>query len=268
MTFARLRQEIWEADYYRLHPIRTARLLHAKVTLYRRRVKNPLQVLSSWGLDVSDALTGMQKWNPEFDKMFDRVAAAGGDHGGISRTDGMVLYAAVRALHPQYVVETGVAAGVSTAFLAAALVDNEVGQLFSIELPPVEVQGIRQADGALFAWPQAGVAWALPQCLRDRLGSRHTVILEDVRRALPDLLNRLPFIDVFLHDDLHQPDHMLWEYQLAWQHLQPGGLLISDDVNSGWLQFCRAQSLPLSARSNAHSLAVARKPDNNRRGSA
>jgi len=262
VNFARLRQEIWQSPYYRLHPIRTARLLHAKHTFSQHRLQEPLRLLTNWGLDISGVLNDLRKWTSEFDSMFDRIAAADGDQGGVSRTDGMVLYAAVRALRPEYIIETGVAAGLSTAFLAAALVDNGAGQLISIELPPVEVQEKRQADGALFSWPQTGIAWAMPHALKEQIGARHTLILEDVRSVLPGLLNRLPGLDMFLHDDLHQPDHMLWEYQLAWQYLRPGGLLISDDVNSGWLQFCRAQRLPLSACANVQRLAIARKPEN------
>src|SRR6266581_3100545 len=46
-------------------------------------------------------------------------------------------------------------------------------------------------------------------------------------------------IDVFIHDSLHTYDHMLWEYRAAYDHIRPGGLLISDDAlwNSAFSEF-------------------------------
>jgi len=114
LNLARLRQEVWESQYYRLHPIRAAHLLRAKHTFSRHRVQDPLQLFTNCALDVSNLTDDLEKWRPDLDAMFDRVATASGDQGCVSRSDGLVLYAAVRALRPLYVVETGVAAGVST----------------------------------------------------------------------------------------------------------------------------------------------------------
>ena len=48
---------------------------------------------------------------------------------------GEVLYAAVRARKPSVVVETGVAAGLSSACILAGLQRNGMGELYSIDLP-------------------------------------------------------------------------------------------------------------------------------------
>ena len=37
-------------------------------------------------------------------------------------------------------------------------------------------------------------------------------------------------VDVFIHDSLHTYDHMMWEFETAYPHLQDGGLLFSDDA--------------------------------------
>ena len=81
--------------------------------------------------------------------------AAPGQQGGISLEDGRLLYGIVRALRPEYVIEAGVAAGVSNAFLNAALTKNGREQLFSIELPS-ERQGRLQQDGVIFDWSVRG----------------------------------------------------------------------------------------------------------------
>jgi hypothetical protein len=83
--------------------------------------------------------------------------------------------------------------------------------------------------------------------------------LQDVRTALPLLLNELPYVDIFFHDDLHTPDHMYWEYDAVWPMLSPRGVLISDDANHGWIKFCVEQGLNETAFHNVDRLCALRK---------
>jgi predicted O-methyltransferase YrrM len=191
--------------------------------------------------------------------MLAKVRTQEGEHGGVSREDGIILFALARTIEPKVVIETGVAAGVSTAFLGAALIENGHGRLYSIELPPNQVEFQRQADGALFDWPTLGVAWAVPPAIREGLKGRHVMVLEDVRSALPRLLEQLQSVDMFFHDDLHEPDHMLSQYELVWPYLRNGGSLISDDVNNGWLVFARRHGMYVPALQNIQRLAALRK---------
>jgi hypothetical protein len=133
-------------------------------------------------------------------------------------------------------VETGIGSGVATSFLGAALIDNGCGQLYSIDLPPDRARGI-YADGSWSA--TKGPGWAVPDAIRDTLGNRHTVVLEDIRTSLPRLLDELTEIDFFFHDDLHMPPHVSWELSLVWPRLAPDGILAADDINSAWLKFRR-----------------------------
>jgi predicted O-methyltransferase YrrM len=127
----------------------------------------------------------------------------------------LVQYAAVRALGPETIVETGVANGVSSSYLLLALQKQEKGRLHSIGL----------GDPAyLPAGKEAG--WFVPDGLRDRW----QVHLGDARELLPSLLAQRGTIDVFIHDSLHTYEHMLWEFETAYPFLRPGGLLISDDA--------------------------------------
>jgi len=46
-------------------------------------------------------------------------------------------------------------------------------------------------------------------------------------------------IDIFIHDSLHTPQTMKYEFEKAWPFVRAGGLLISDDVegNSAFVDF-------------------------------
>jgi len=135
-------------------------------------------------------------------------------------------YAAVRALRPDCIVETGVANGVSSSYLLLALQKNKRGHLHSIGL----------GDRA-FLLVGRDLGWLVPEWLR----ATWQVHLGDARDILPRLLNRLGKIGVFIHDSLHTYDHMMWEFETAYPHLLSGGLLISDDAswNNSFYDFAR-----------------------------
>jgi hypothetical protein len=136
----------------------------------------------------------------------------------------LLQYAAIRAFEPSFVVETGVASGVSTSYILLALQKNGRGRLHSIELsdpqylPPGKVSG-----------------WIVP----DWLKSNWDLCLGDSGTLLPELISKRSGIDVFVHDSLHTYDHMLWEFRTVYPCLRPGGLLISDDAgwNPAFVQF-------------------------------
>jgi predicted O-methyltransferase YrrM len=138
----------------------------------------------------------------------------------------LVQYAAVRALAPQYVVETGVANGVSSSYMLLALHKNGKGCLHSVGL-----------DDPAFLPPGAKPGWLVPAWLR---GAWQTHI-GDARQILPSLLGRLGSIDIFIHDSLHTYEHMMWEFETAYPFLRRGGLLCSDDAlwNNAFHDFAR-----------------------------
>jgi predicted O-methyltransferase YrrM len=138
----------------------------------------------------------------------------------------LVQYAAVRALAPQCVVETGVANGVSSSYLLLALHKNGKGLLHSVGL-----------DDPAFLPPGAQPGWLVPAWLRDAW----QIHIGDARQVLPSLLARLGSIDVFIHDSLHTYEHMRWEFETAYPLLRRGGLLFSDDAlwNGAFHDFAR-----------------------------
>jgi predicted O-methyltransferase YrrM len=136
----------------------------------------------------------------------------------------LLQYASIRALRPAIVVETGIANGVSSAYLLLALKANSYGTLYSIGL-----------DDKHFLPAGKSLGWVIPEELRPRW----RLLVGDSREVLPRLLGEIGAIDVFVHDSLHTYDHMLWEYRVAYPELRRGGLLFSDDAlwNSAFMDF-------------------------------
>jgi len=139
---------------------------------------------------------------------------AEGFHNG-SVTLGTLCYLACRYLRPRVVVETGVAYGVTSTYILAALEDNNYGELCSIDLPPLAFNAA------------ADVGYFVPQELR----LRWKLNLGPAKTLLPQLLERTKPIDLFVHDSLHTYSHMKWEFDVALSALRPGGLVISDDID-------------------------------------
>jgi len=139
-------------------------------------------------------------------------------------------YVICRALRPRVVVETGVGSGVTTSFILQALTANNEGHLWSIDLPPI---GAEQFAGSF-----------VPQSLH----SRWTLLRGRSRDLLPRLLKDLPAPDVFLHDSLHTTRNMTFEFQAAWQKMNGGGVLLSDDIHmsKAFARFINSQQIGLS----------------------
>lgn len=123
-------------------------------------------------------------------------------------------YLACRLLEPEIVVETGVAYGVSSAFILKALEANGRGKLHSVDLPPLRRQYRRYWGIAVPAELRGG--WTLHR------GSS--------RRVLPKVLQEVGTVDVFLHDSLHTRRNMRGEFGQVWPRLRGGGMILADDV--------------------------------------
>jgi predicted O-methyltransferase YrrM len=154
-----------------------------------------------------------------------------------------VLYSVVRVLKPTTVIETGVAAGLSSACILAALEKNGHGRLHSIDLPNAEKEYLPQLGVTPSALLPEGKApgFLVPSTLR----SRWTLHIGDTRKELPDIVRELNDVDMFLHDSEHTYDAMMFEYETVWPHLSPGGLILSDEVswNDAFPDFCKRQGL-------------------------
>lgn len=251
-------REIAGSSYYRSRPLAAIQLVYSKWEFARRKTDDVMDILGLIGVDPVASLKGFEKWEPILSKVVSDVAQLKGQ-GNVNMPEGRFLFAVIRALRPEFVIETGVAAGVSSSFLIAALIENGSGTLYSVDLPTEGNGRLRCSDTVEYSWPDKGVAWAIPAEMRARIGERHVLVLEDVRSALPQILRKIPHVDFFFHDDLHLPEHMHWEYESVWPKLRDGGVLASHDVNMGWIRFCRDHKFPPEQLVNLRRLAAVRK---------
>jgi predicted O-methyltransferase YrrM len=125
-----------------------------------------------------------------------------------------LCYLACRLISPSVVVETGVAYGVSSAYILTALSENGQGTLYSVDLPPVRRKSER-------FW---GIA------VHDDLEVRWSLHRGTSARVLPRLLREIPTVDLFVHDSLHTHKNMSREFDTIWPHLRHGALLLADDI--------------------------------------
>jgi predicted O-methyltransferase YrrM len=125
-----------------------------------------------------------------------------------------LAYLLCRLTSPSAVLETGVAYGVSSAFILRAIEENGRGTLYSVDLPPL------RRDYERF-W---GVA--VPEALKGRWRLHRG----SSARVLPRLLEEIRTVDLFTHDSLHTYRNMRREFDTVWPRLRDGGLLLADDV--------------------------------------
>jgi predicted O-methyltransferase YrrM len=212
---------------------------------YWRRARRLSTVLGTERRVVEDLLSeseGVVRYCAERSRPYNSLLP-----GLLNPNYGPVLYAVVRLLRPRVVVETGVGSGVSSTFFLNAMERNGVGMLYSIDLP---------LPGEHLLPERKETGWIVPDTLRERW----RLVLGDARQELPALLERLGMVDGFFHDSDHSYRHMTWEFDLAYPHVHPGGVLLSDDItsNDAWSDF--VSRLPgRSARINRTGLH--RKPD-------
>ena len=160
----------------------------------------------AWGeaqreLRAGSAPQAQSEW---LERAFDAVPSLAG-----------ATWCVTRHLRPKRIVETGVARGITSRFLLAALERNEDGHLWSIDLPHPDTL-LNDQIGA-----------AVPERLRDRW----TLSLGSSTALLPRLLDELGEIDLFVHDSLHTTRNVDFELTAAWEALRPGGAILVDDIH-------------------------------------
>jgi predicted O-methyltransferase YrrM len=138
----------------------------------------------------------------------------------ISADAGRLLYALVRASRPDTVVEFGTSFGISTIYLAAAVVDNGRGRVITTELSTTK------AETARANLQQAGVDGPV------------TVLVGDARQTLAELPGPIGLVLLDGWKDLCLPVLRLLEPKLA-----PGALVAADDIvlpsMAGYLEYVR-----------------------------
>ncbi len=170
--FARTYQEVAGSSFYRSHPWESLLFAYSKWKFSRTRMTSAKSFLRNMGIDPERALSGFERWRPVLEGIISEETVR---QGGVGMEDGIILYSIARELRPEYVIETGVASGISSSFIAAALIENSTGTLFSMELPPpVNALGFPCSDGSIYEGAVRPAGWAIPREIRDEIGDRHT----------------------------------------------------------------------------------------------
>jgi len=157
-----------------------------------------------------------------------RRHVAGGRPGYAQFRAPFELYALVRILQPKHVVEAGVSSGISSAHFLLGLDRNRSGTLHSIDLPTLQRGPVLQADESPVSLPPGlATGWAIPF-----RSSRWDLRIGASQGLLPRLVEELPSVDLFLHDDLHTPEHLAFELATVRPKLSVGAPVLAD--NTKW----------------------------------
>lgn len=124
------------------------------------------------------------------------------------------LYALVRKLEPDTVVETGVCNGVSTYIILQAPEENGHGHLHSVDYPDPD----RIPEGK-----EPG--WIIPEELRHRWSLTKGISQDE----LPGVVAALDEIHLFLHDTAASVFGE--ELDIVWPKLVSNGMITADDVH-------------------------------------
>lgn len=132
------------------------------------------------------------------------------------------IWEIILAVRPDYVIETGVANGLSTQTILGALDHNGHGELYSFDVDPRTEQSV-------------------PFHLRSRWVYRtinSVSPMRDLTEAVTPLAGR---VSVWFHDSDHSYSWQKAEYELATSVLRQGGILVSDDIDGteAFADFCR-----------------------------
>lgn len=141
--------------------------------------------------------------------------------GGAGNLD--LIFSLAEHLQAERVVETGVAYGWSSLAILLSLRHRPGARLASIDMPYPERNNDRY------------VGCVVPQDLR----SQWTLIRRADRQGLPMARKALSWWDMCHYDSDKGYAGRMWAYPLLWEHLRPGGIFISDDVddNLGFTDF-------------------------------
>ncbi|MCX6595133.1 MAG: class I SAM-dependent methyltransferase [Acidobacteria bacterium] len=152
-----------------------------------------------------------------------RTTAALTRNGGLGlyhngTTDlGRLVFHLTRALKPGSAIETGVAHGVTSAHILAAMALNGTGGLTSIDLPPLVPSEVESQVG-VFIPTELRSRWHL------RRGSSRQLLAREAQQSAD--------LRLFVHDSLHTYRTMRFEFETVLPYLSRPAVIVSDDIES------------------------------------
>lgn len=126
-----------------------------------------------------------------------------------------ILYFIVRYMNPEYVVETGVAAGYSSYSILSAMESNDRGVLLSSDFPYFRLPN-----------PEKYIGIVVPEELK----TRWELLVEGDRVNLPKILRKIDYIDVFHYDSDKSYSGRRYATNLIADALSERGVILMDDI--------------------------------------
>jgi predicted O-methyltransferase YrrM len=126
-----------------------------------------------------------------------------------------LLHFLVRLYKPEYLLETGVAAGHSSRAMLLAIKANGKGHLWSSDFPLFRLEDPEKYVGIL---------------VEQELRSNWTVLTKGDRVNLPELINQMPRIDFFHFDSDKSLDGRKFVTRMIGPKLHQGSIVMFDDV--------------------------------------
>ncbi len=136
------------------------------------------------------------------------------------------LYAIIRTMQPETVLETGVANGHSSFYILNALERNSrAGRLHSIDIA---------TNVGVLVDPAEKARWDL-----------HILSPAASKEEFLQVVATLPRIDIMIHDSDHSYRWMQFELERALPRMSDSALFFCDDINLcfAWTDFCRGHAL-------------------------
>jgi hypothetical protein len=127
------------------------------------------------------------------------------------------VWCVVLHTRPEVVIETGVAHGVTSRITLEALAQNQLGHLWSIDLPFPFDHRLHE---------ETGIA------VTDACRSRWSYLAGSSKQQLPPLIDRVGRVQVFIHDSLHTAENTVFEMEKAASAMPAGGVMLVDDIDS------------------------------------
>jgi hypothetical protein len=152
-----------------------------------------------------------------------------GSYAYYSDADGSLcraVWCVVVHTRPEVVIETGVAHGVTSRIVLEALRQNDLGQLWSVDLP-------FPFDHRLHAETGAAVT--------DACRPRWSYVEGSSRQKLRPVVTEVGHVEMFIHDSLHTTRNTLFEMEQAASAMPVRGVMLVDDIDSheGFTTFAR-----------------------------
>lgn len=211
-----------------------------------RSVSNA-EALAGLGLDVRP-----NSFETEFPELISearrRVIECPHRLGGSGNLD--LLFALCRTTGARRVVETGVAYGWSSLAILLALAPEDDALLCSTDL----------AYAHLGMANEAWVGVAVPAELR----ARWKLFRGPDREVLPDAIAAAAPLDLAHYDSDKSTSGRRWAYEVLWEALRPGGILVSDDVqdNLAFRDFSVAVGIePVVVQHEGKYQGILRRPE-------